>query len=379
MASGMASSISWALPVGAIAGTAIRLHATFLLLLAAVGIAGYVQGGAMAALDTLAFVCLLFASVVAHEFGHIFAARRYGIATHDVTVLPIGGLATLERMPEKSGEELMVALAGPLVNVAIAGALALGLAASGSLTSTDQLLHPGTGLIARLISGNLLVAGFNMIPAFPMDGGRVLRALLATRLSYGRATSAAVWIGRVLAVGLAAVGLLFNPMLVVIAVFVVVAARAEALDVALRESTRDQPVAASMITRFETLPPDLPLAKAAAALLSTGQGAFAVVDERGQLSGILSREALLAALRRHGGDAPVKAAMTPIPTVHCHAPFSTALNRLRHPRTPTLGVVDDEARLVGLMTRDNVRRMIQLHAAQRRSAERRARERRRAA
>ena len=212
-----------------------------------------------------------------------------------------------------------------------------------------------------------------------MDGGRVLRALLATRLSYGRATSAAVWIGRVAAVPLALVGLAFNPMLVVIAAFVVVAARAEAMDVALRESTRDQLVAASMITRFETLPPDLPLARAAAALLSTGQAAFAVVDESGLLHGFLSRQALLAALKRQGGDAPVKAAMTAIPTVHCHAPFSTALNRLRHPRTPTLGVIDDEARLVGLMTRDTVRRMIQLHAIQRRSADLRERERRRAA
>jgi Zn-dependent protease/CBS domain-containing protein len=366
----------WALPVGNIAGTAIRLHVTFLLLLAAVAAAGYAQGGAMAALDVLAFVILLFACVVAHEFGHIFAARRYGIATQDVTVLPIGGLATLERMPEKPGEELVVALAGPLVNVAIAAVLVVALAASGGLASAGQLLHPGESLIGRLIAGNLLVAAFNLIPAFPMDGGRVLRALLATRFSYGRATAAAVWIGRVVAVPLGLVGLFFNPMLVVIAAFVVVAARAEAQDVALRESTRDQLVAASMITRFETLPPDLPLAKAAEALLSTGQAAFAVVDESGRLHGFLKREALLAALRRHGGEAPVAAAMSGIPTVHCHAPFSTALNRLRHPKTPTLGVVDDEARLVGLMTRDTVRRMIQLHAIQRRSAERRGRSKR---
>ncbi|NJL07138.1 MAG: site-2 protease family protein [Methylacidiphilales bacterium] len=353
----------WSFALGRIAGTVVRIHLTFVLLLAAVAIAGYVVGGIAEAADALAFVILLFACVVAHEFGHIFAARRYGISTPDVTVLPIGGLATLERMPEKSGEELAVALAGPAVNVVIAGVLVLVMVGMHDLRSVDQILSPGGSMIGRLTLANLVVAGFNLIPAFPMDGGRVLRALLAMRMSYPGATAAAAWIGRVVAVPLVIFGVFYNPLLVLVAVFVLVAAKAESYDVTLTHAARGLPVEATMITKFESLQAHATLGRAVDELLRTSQKEFPIVDAAGQLKGFLTRKAMLGALRRAGGTTLVTSVMTQVPTVHHRAPLDSALKRLRQRHIPALGVVDDDQRLIGLVTPDNIRRLMQVRSA----------------
>src|SRR5262252_5850135 len=230
--------MSWSLNIGTIAGTAVRVHVTFLLFLGWIFAASWVAGGADAAWQGLAFLVLLFACVVAHEFGHIFTARAFGVSTPDVTLLPIGGVARLERIPEEPYQEFLVAIAGPLVNVAIALIL-LGFA--------DARLDPGAlaavestkiSLIDRLADVNLFLAGFNMIPAFPMDGGRVLRALLASRLGFVRATEIAAFIGQGVAFALGFVGLFFNPMLIFIAIFVYLAASSEAHLVAIRAMSR---------------------------------------------------------------------------------------------------------------------------------------------
>ena len=188
--------MSWSLNIGTIAGTAVRVHITFLLFLGWIFAASYSSGGADAAWSALLFMILLFTCVVAHEFGHIFTARAFGVATPDVTLLPIGGVARLERIPEAPSEEFLVAIAGPLVNVAIAFGL-VGLAGAhlhaGDLAAVDSA---SVSLVDRLAIVNLFLALFNMIPAFPMDGGRVLRALLATRLGFVRATEIAASIGQ---------------------------------------------------------------------------------------------------------------------------------------------------------------------------------------
>src|SRR6266850_5994632 len=185
----------WSLNIGTIAGTAVRVHVTFLLFLAWIFFASYAAGGPAAAWSGLPFMLLLFACVLAHEFGHIFTARRFGVSTPDVVLLPIGGVARLERIPEEPWEEFLIAIAGPLVNVAIA----LGLVAlAGARLSTADLYameSAHVSLVDRLAAVNLFLAVFNMIPAFPMDGGRVLRALLATRLGFVRATAIAASIG----------------------------------------------------------------------------------------------------------------------------------------------------------------------------------------
>ena len=174
--------MSWSIPLGRVLGTEIRLHLTFLLLLAWIGLAHGIRGGMPEAIQGVAFIALIFACVLLHEFGHVLAARRYGIATPDITLLPIGGVARLDRIPEKPAEELVVALAGPAVNVAIATLLLLPLGGVPDVAAMAGLEDPGQSLLARLFWVNVTLVVFNLIPAFPMDGGRVLRALLGMRL-----------------------------------------------------------------------------------------------------------------------------------------------------------------------------------------------------
>src|SRR3981189_2130577 len=164
--------MSWSINIGRIAATAFRIHITFILFLGWIFVANYVAEGREAALTSLLFLVLLFACVLAHEFGHIFTARAFGAAPPDVTLLPIGGVARLERIPEEPREELLIAIAGPLVNVAIAIGLVLLAGArlkSGDLTVMES---PNVSLVDRLAAVNLFLALFNMIPALPMDGGR---------------------------------------------------------------------------------------------------------------------------------------------------------------------------------------------------------------
>ena len=171
----------WSITIGSFGGTAVKIHITFILFLVWIAFSGWTRGGAAAALDSTLFIVLLFACVVLHEFGHITAARRYGIATPEVTLLPIGGVASLQRLPSDPAQELVVALAGPAVNLVIGLVLiaALGSAHPGDL---EQIDNPNLSLLGRLAVANIFLVVFNLIPAFPMDGGRVLHALLAMRV-----------------------------------------------------------------------------------------------------------------------------------------------------------------------------------------------------
>ncbi len=183
----------WSFKLARIAGIDVCVHVTFLLLLAFIGFSALASGGAAAAIEGVIYVCLVFLCVLLHEFGHALAARRYGIRTPDITLLPIGGVARLERMPEKPSQELVVAIAGPLVNVVIA--LLLFPFARGSLDPVI-IQNVGVGLVTKLFITNVILVVFNMIPAFPMDGGRVLRAFLAMRMDYAKATNIAATIGQ---------------------------------------------------------------------------------------------------------------------------------------------------------------------------------------
>ena len=217
----------WSWQAGRLAGIPVRIHVTFALLVGFVGFAHWTLGGASALGAGLALVGGLFGSVLLHELGHALAARRYGIATHDIVLLPIGGVARLERMPARPGQEIAVALAGPAVNVAIAAALFTGLALGGRLEPLSALGVASGSLVERLMLANLGLVAFNLLPVFPLDGGRVLRGLLALRLPHARATRVAARIGRAGAVVLGVYGLFGNPFLVLIAVFVWMAARQE--------------------------------------------------------------------------------------------------------------------------------------------------------
>ncbi len=248
--------MSWSLNIGSVAGTAVRIHVTFLLLLAWIFGVNYVSGGPQAAWNGLLFIVLLFLCVLLHEFGHIFAARGFGIRTPDVILLPIGGVSRLERIPEEPRQEFLIAVAGPAVNVVIAFLLILIGGANFSAEHLSALENGSVSMIDRLAAVNLFLALFNLIPAFPMDGGRVLRALLASRLGYVRATEIAAVIGQGVAFVLGFLGLFGNPLLIFIAIFVYLAASAEAHLVATRAMSHGVPVTAAMLTQFATLTPD---------------------------------------------------------------------------------------------------------------------------
>jgi Zn-dependent protease/CBS domain-containing protein len=356
--------MGWSLNIGSIAGTAIRLHITFLLFLAWIFFASYASGGAEAASKSLAFTLLLFACVVAHEFGHIFMARRFGVTTPTVTLLPIGGVAQLERIPEKPWEEFLVAIAGPAVNIVIAVALVLLFGATlepGNLAGMD---NAAVGIADRLAIVNVFLVLFNMIPAFPMDGGRVLRAVLASRLGYVRATEIAASIGQFAAFLLGFLGLFGNPLLIFIAIFVYLAAASEAQLVAVRAMSRGVPVGAAMQTQFATLPPDAPIDHAIETLLRTSQNEFPVVDMTGRPAGVLGRSDLIRALKQFGPDASVADVMTsPVPTVGHRACLEEAFQILQEKAAPAVGVVDANGQLVGLVTSETIGEMLMVRDA----------------
>ncbi|WGD28946.1 site-2 protease family protein [Ancylobacter sp. WKF20] len=354
----------WSLTVGYVYGTAVRIHVTFLLFLIWIWAAYYQQGGVGAAWNGVAFVALLFLCVLLHEFGHIFAARRYGVKTPEVTLWPFGGIARLERIPEKPSEELVVALAGPAVNVVIALVLLVLLGGDVGMEHIEKIENPQSSLMAKLAAANIFLVVFNLIPAFPMDGGRVLRALLAMKMGHAQATQAAASIGQALAVGLGLLGIFGNPMLIIIAVFVFLAASGEAGQVQMKQVAQGLLVQDAMITQFETLGPQSSVGDAAEALIRTTQKEFPIVDGAGHLRGVLTRDAMIRALQAKGPASSVLEAMGEVPTVPMRAPLDRALKLITQSGAPLVGVVDGEGRLAGLLSPENVGEMMMLRAAQ---------------
>jgi Zn-dependent protease/CBS domain-containing protein len=356
--------MSWSVNIGSIAGTAIRIHVTFLLFLVWIFVAGVATSGVSDAVNSLIFMVLLFACVVAHEFGHIFTARAFGVQTPDVTLLPIGGVARLARIPEKPSEEFLVAIAGPLVNVAIAIVLIAIAPTHLSAAHLAAMESPKVSMVDRLAEVNLFLAIFNMIPAFPMDGGRVLRALLAIRLGHVRATEIAASIGQWAAFALGFLGLVYNPMLIFIAIFVYLAAASEAHMVSLRAMSRDIPVTAAMVTRFATLTGNEHIDAAVETLLQTSQTEFPVVDGDHRLIGLVGRAEIIRALRELGPSAPVSDVMVKdIPTIERSHRLEEAFRLLQEKAVPAVGVVDYAGRLIGLVTAETVGEMLMVRKA----------------
>jgi Zn-dependent protease/CBS domain-containing protein len=354
----------WSLNVGSIAGTAIRIHITFLLFLAWLGMIYYRQGGAEAAWQGTLFIALIFLCVLLHELGHVFAARRYGVQTRDVTLWPFGGIASMERMPDKPAEELIVAVAGPAVNVAIATVLLLWLWPQLDPENLAKLEDPAVSLAVKVAGANIILVLFNLIPAFPMDGGRVLRAILAMRMGNARATETAATIGQGFAILFGVLGIFYNPMLIIIAAFIFLAASGEATQAQLRAVAQGTLVSDAMITAFESLPTSATVSDAADALIRTTQTEFPVVDGTGHLRGVLTRDAMIRALKERGPDAPVLEVMqADVPTIPARAKLDAALRSLMQKGRPVVGVTDVEGKLVGLLTVENLGEMMMVHSA----------------
>jgi Zn-dependent protease/CBS domain-containing protein len=349
--------------IGRIAGIDVYVHVTFLLLLGWVALSHYLaHGDWWEAISGLVFILALFGIVVLHELGHALTARHYGIRTRDITLLPIGGVARLERMPDDPRQELVVALAGPAVNVVLAAGIYLVLALGQGLSPFGEVLRVGGGLLQQLFWVNVSLAAFNLLPAFPMDGGRVLRAILAMRFDYVRATQMAATAGQGMALLFAFLGLFSNPFLIFIGLFVWLGAAQEASMVQMRSALGGIPVGRAMIKDFRSLRPDDPLARAVEYFTAGFQQDFPVVED-GRLVGVLTHNDLTAALGRYGPEARVRDAMQrDFVTVDPQDMLQTALARLQDCDCHTLPVVKD-GRLLGLVTADNLAEVLMVQEA----------------
>ena len=355
--------MKWSTKIGTFAGISLYVHSTFLMLIAWVAFAHWQTGHSVsAAVEGVAFVLALFACVVMHEFGHALTAKRFGIKTRDITLLPIGGLARLERMPDDPKQELWVALAGPAVNVVIAVALFVVLQVTGTFAPLSTLSVTGGSFLERLLIVNVFLVGFNMLPAFPMDGGRVLRALLAIRMDYTRATQLAATIGQGMALVFGLIGLFINPFLIFIALFVWIGAGQEAAMTQMKSALGGIPLARATITDFRTLAPGDSLGRAVELLLSGAQQDFPIVDA-GTVVGILTRRDLLTALARQEQRAPIAQVMRrDFLVADASDMLDITFQRLQDHECHTIPVVR-HGDLVGLLTMDNVGEFLSVQAA----------------
>lgn len=359
--------MGWSWRLGKIAGIDVYVHFTFLILLIWVAVSHYLHEGSFSqALGGLLFILSLFLIVVLHELGHALAARRYGIRTRDITLLPIGGVARLERIPEKPRQELVVALAGPLVNIVIAASLYLGLMLREGFASFDETIRVGGSFIQQMFWINIFLAGFNLLPAFPMDGGRALRALLALRMDYVEATQLAARIGQGFALLFGLAGLFMNPFLVFIALFVWMGAAQEASMVQMRAAISGIPIQRAMISRIIQVHPHDTLDQVTKHLLSGFQQDFPVVENH-RLVGVLTRNDLIRGLSEQGSQAKVEAVMQKdFKTAEPHEMLENVLARLQNCGCRTLPVVRD-GEVIGLVTAENLGELLMIQEATRQS------------
>jgi len=369
--------MKWSWKLGTVAGIGLYVHATFFLLIAWVGVTYWLAGGSAAALSGIAFIIALFACVVLHELGHALTARRYGIRTRDITLLPIGGVSRLERLPDDPRQEVWVSLAGPAVNVVIAAALYAWLLLSQTWRPLSALTMAGGPFLERLLLVNVSLAVFNLLPAFPMDGGRVLRALLAMRMDYVRATQVSAHVGQAMALVFGLLGLFTNPFLVFIALFVWIGAAQEASMVQMRSALSGIPVSRAMLTDFHTVAPDDTAKRVLELILAGSQQDFPVVDggregQEGRLAGVLLRSDVLKALAQRGSDWRVRDIMRrEFEVVDGADMLDAAFARLQSCNCHTLPVTSRGA-LVGLLTMENVGEFLLIQSAVGRSPRSRA-------
>jgi Zn-dependent protease/CBS domain-containing protein len=298
--------MKWSLSLGRIAGIKVFIHWTFLILIAWIIIQSSLAGQSTEQiLWVLAFLLVIFFCVFLHEMGHALTAKKFAIKTRDINLLPIGGLARFENLPEDPRQELLVALAGPAVNLLIAAGLYLILLSAGSDVETvDFRTINQSNFLYMLFAANLLLALFNLVPAFPMDGGRALRALLAFKFNRVRATRVAAGIGQVLAIGFVFIGLFYNPILLLIGIFIFLGAQAESSFAQTRDLLSGFKVADVVMEEYKCLQMDDPLSKAIELLLD-GQSTKFLVKKGETISGTLSRSEMVRALSEKGREASI--------------------------------------------------------------------------
>lgn len=357
----------WSYRIGRFAGIDVYVHATFPLLLAVLLVTQLMGGDPVtSALLGTAFLLALFVCVLLHEFGHALAARRFGIATRDITLLPIGGLARLERLPERPARELVVALAGPAVNVAIAAFLFFGSSLAGRVLPATDASAGVIAFVNQLIYVNLALVVFNMLPAFPLDGGRVLRAVLALGMPHVKATQIAARVGQGFAVVFAVAGVFLNPFLVLIGVFVWWAARQEASFVRRKAGLSGHRVGAAVQTHLYSLSPYDRAVNALQLSMRSAQPFFPIVHED-RVLGLVSLEDLTQGVTRLGPGVSVGELMSRRhPPVSWNAPLDRTLMQMQASGAEAVPVVH-RGRFAGVLTLENIRGFLRVQEAASRS------------
>jgi len=354
--------------IGRFYGIDVYIHSTFYLLLAWILFAHLFAGQTLLmAMNGVLFILLLFLCVVLHEYGHALMARSFGIQTKDITLYPIGGVARLEEMPEDPMEELWVALAGPAVNVVIAAGLALYLYATRTFVPLDRLGVAQGSMVERLMIVNLFLVGFNLLPAFPMDGGRVLRAFLARQMDYVQATRIAAQIGKGMALLFGFAGFFLNPFLLFIAFFVWVGADGEASQVQIRRLLKGVPVSDVMVTTFEAVAPADTLDDVRERFRHTSQNSFPVMKE-GDVVGLITVHRLMEEIAQRGAETPVQEVMTrDVVTLDPAEMLDEALRKLQEKGQDMAPVVQD-GQPVGLVTAEHTQRYLMYRSSLQKSS-----------
>jgi stage IV sporulation protein FB len=360
--------MKWSFKVGEIFGISIRVHAIFLLLLLIIGLSEASTSGVRAGLISMLFVASVFVCVLLHELGHSVQAKRYGIKVEDITLLPIGGVAHMHEIPENPRKEIRITLAGLVVSFAIAGVIFLILLGAGRISELRSPTLSGIHFLANLFWANVILGFFNVIPAFPMDGGRVFRALLAQRLDYVRATHIAAMIGQGLAMLFALVGIFFgNWLLIVVALFIFMGAGSEEHMVQMRSFLREVPARTIMATDLYPLSPGDPLSKAIECVYRGCYSDFPVADN-GRLMGILTKTRLITALHERGLEAKVSDVMdTDLKPVRPDEPLAEVHQKMVESGVTAMPVVD-EGHIVGMISLENIGRFFMVSSALKKGA-----------
>lgn len=350
------------LSLGRAFGIPIAIHWTFILIILYIVIIHVIRGSkSIDIFYAVIFVLCIFACVVLHELGHALAARRYGISTRSITLLPIGGVASLEKIPEEPKQELVVSAAGPLVNLLIAIIIYIYLSITGNITySIDELtVINASNFIYYLMAVNLMLIVFNMIPAFPMDGGRIFRAFLSFYMPREKATHIAMMTGSFFAIIFVFLGLISNPFLILIAVFVFLGARAEYDMVRSSTLLADFKVKDIVFRKFKSLQPDNSMQEAVDALLSGQDHRFLVMQD-GKLQGVITKRDILKAIAEKGMQAKVKDAMSKnVKTLSSENSLKEVYELIKTSQYSFFPVIDDN-KLAGVLEKDNLLEFISI-------------------
>jgi Zn-dependent protease/CBS domain-containing protein len=355
--------MKWSWKIARIADIDIYIHATFFLIIYLVGMSYWNQEHTIAAvISGVGLILALFTCVVLHELGHSLTARRYGIQTRNITLFPIGGVAALEKMPDDPVQEIIVALAGPAVNFVIAAVLFLYIDISGLPAFSEELAGTGAHPVYTLMVMNLFLGCFNLLPAFPMDGGRVLRATLALRMDHAKATQKAATVGKTLAVGMGLLGLAYNPLLVLIAAFIWLGASVENSTEQIKHDLANATVRHAMLSEYHTLLPEDTLREAVRLTLAGSQKDFPV-GRSDRPSKILYQGDLLRGIQELGEDARItELTLQDIHTADIDEPLEKLLERMQNNPAQVLCVVD-RGKFVGLLNLENIMELIRIHRA----------------